>query len=83
MAWEDRTPFEAIQAQFNLSEQETIALMRSELSSKSFIRWRKRVTGRTTKHLVLNSLATNFRFKCDRQRSISLHKIDIMVKNSW
>ncbi len=74
MAWEDRTPFEAIQFQFNLKEQETIELMRRELKPQSFKRWRKRVQGRSTKHLMLRS-ETMDRFKCDRQRQITANKI--------
>ena len=51
MAWEDRTPFEAIEIQFGLSEKQVIALMRRNLKSSSYKMWRKRVTGRSTKHL--------------------------------
>ena len=50
MAWEDRTPFEAIQFQFGLKEQEVIELMRREMKASSFRMWRKRVQGRSTKH---------------------------------
>lgn len=50
MAWEDRTPFEAIEALYGLSEKDVIALMRKELKPDSFRLWRKRVTGRKTKH---------------------------------
>ncbi|MFD2532603.1 TIGR03643 family protein [Gracilimonas halophila] len=50
MAWEDRTPFDAIEFQFGLSEEETIELMRSEMKTSSFRMWRKRVSGRKTKH---------------------------------
>lgn len=50
MAWEDRTPFGAIEYQFGLSEDETIELMRSEMKISSFKMWRKRVSGRDTKH---------------------------------
>lgn len=50
MAWEDRTPFDAIEFQFGLSEDETIELMRSEMKRSSFKMWRKRVSGRDTKH---------------------------------
>ena len=50
MAWEDRTPFEAIEAQFGLTESDVIALMRSKLKGSSFRLWRKRVNGRRTKH---------------------------------
>ena len=50
MAWEDRTPFEAIKYQFNISEQQTIELMRKHMKPSSFKMWRKRVQGRKTKH---------------------------------
>ncbi len=50
MAWEDRTPFEAIQAQFNLSESEVKEIMRAHLKSGSYAVWRERVSGRKTKH---------------------------------
>jgi len=75
MAWEDRTPFEAIKAQFSLSEAEVIALMRKNLKRSSFDRWRKRVnTGVSTKHLKKRSEEIT-RFKCSRQKSISRNKI--------
>lgn len=73
MAWEDRTPFEAIKAQFNISEQEVITLMRRELKPSSFRNWRARVQGRKTKHLQLRSEEVN-RFKCSRQKAISGNK---------
>lgn len=74
MAWEDRTPFEAIHFQFGLKEQEVIELMRQCSKKSSFRLWRKRMQGRNTKHA---SLRTNDikRFKCSRQRNISLNKI--------
>lgn len=50
MAWEDRTPFDAIRFQFDLKEQEVIELMRREMKASSFRMWRKRVQGRSTKH---------------------------------
>ena len=75
MAWEDRTPFEAIQYQFGLSESEVIRLMRSELKRSSFNLWRKRVNeGVSQKHLHKRSDEIN-RFKCSRQRHISNNKI--------
>ncbi len=55
MAWEDRTPFEAIEKSFGLSESQVIQLMRHELKRGSFELWRKRVTGRATKHVALRS----------------------------
>lgn len=51
MAWEDRTPFAAIEIQFGLSEKEVISLMRKEMKPSSFKMWRKRVSGRKTKHI--------------------------------
>ena len=53
MAWEDRTPFEAIEQQFGLDEQATIALMRANMKPSSFRMWRKRMSGRTTKHKAI------------------------------
>jgi len=55
MAWEDRTPFGAIEFQFGLSEEEVIDLMRKEMKSSSFKMWRKRVTGRKPKHRNLRN----------------------------
>lgn len=55
MAWEDRTPFEAIEALYGLNQHQLIELMRKELKRGSFELWRKRTTGRTTKHLKLRS----------------------------
>ena len=65
MAWEDRTPFEAIVYQFGLSESEVIQLMRSEMKASSFRMWRKRVSGRKTKHAATSS-ADRFRASCHR-----------------
>lgn len=50
MAWEDRTPFEAIAREYDLREKNVIALMRRNLNKKTFKNWRKRVSGRTSKH---------------------------------
>lgn len=55
MAWEDRTPFEAITHQFSLNETQIIELMRSRLKPRSFRVWRERVSGRATKHIKLRS----------------------------
>ena len=74
MAWEDRTPFDAITFQFNIKEQEVIELMRKEMKPSSFRMWRARVQGRKTKH----SKNRNFeegRFKCSRQKQITHNKI--------
>lgn len=74
MAWEDRTPFEAIEYQFGLLESEVIVLMRAELLPGSFKRWRRRVSGRSTKHAA-SSPAAGYRFRCARQRAITGNKI--------
>jgi uncharacterized protein (TIGR03643 family) len=75
MAWEDRTPFEAIEFQFGLSEKNVIQLMRTNLKSKSFKLWRKRVhSGTSQKHLNKRNPEIN-RFKCSRQKQISHNKI--------
>ena len=74
MAWEDRTPFEAITFQFGISEQQTIEIMRSEMKRSSFNMWRKRVQGRATKHAKLRMDGMN-RFKCSLQRQITHNKI--------
>ena len=55
MAWEDRTPFEAIEATFGFAEPQVIQLMRRELKRSSFNLWRERVSGRVTKHVALRS----------------------------
>jgi len=65
MAWEDRTTFEAFEFQFGLSEAAVIALMRSELKSGSFRAWRKRVSGRRTKH-GSTSQSDRFRAACHK-----------------
>ena len=81
MAWEDRTPFEAINYQFSLSESEVIHLMRLQIKQSSFKLWRKRVnSGISKKHLLKRSAEIN-RFKCSRQRTISLNKISKRSKN--
>lgn len=75
MAWEDRTPFEAIKIQFDMSEQDVIGFMRKHLKRSSFELWRKRVnSGVSQKHLAKRLLGIN-RFKCSLQRNISMNKI--------
>ena len=56
MAWEDRTAFEAIEAQFGLNESAVVALMRLQMKPSSFRMWRKRMAGRATKHAALRSV---------------------------
>jgi uncharacterized protein (TIGR03643 family) len=75
MAWEDRTPFEAIKSQFDFSESDVINLMRSELKRSSFDRWRKRVhSGVSQKHLQKRVDGIT-RFRCALQRIITGNKI--------
>ena len=74
MAWEDRTPFDAILIQFGLNEEAVIKLMRSEMKPSSFKMWRSRVQRRKTKHLKRRGDNVD-RFKCSRQRGISNNKI--------
>ena len=74
MAWEDRTPFDAIESQFGLPEKEVIKLMRKELRQSSFKRWRRRVKKKKTKHTALRNYAKG-RHRSSRQRTISNNKI--------
>ena len=75
MAWEDRTPFEAIAFQFGTPESEVIKIMRNTLKRKSFNLWRKRVnSGVSKKHLRKRNPEID-RFKCSRQTTISNNKI--------
>ena len=67
MCWEDRTPFEAIKYQFGLSEEDAIKIMRRNLKPKSFKSWRKRVSGRNTKHMGLKE---STRFKSTHKRKL-------------
>ncbi len=67
MAWEDRTPFEAIHEDYGLSEKDVIKLMRSEMKASSFRMWRERVTARKTKHLSKRSFTVG-RFRCSTQK---------------
>ncbi len=74
MAWEDRTPFDAIAFQFSLPEKEVIALMRQEMKKSSFKMWRARVQGRSTKHAKKRTFSEG-RHKCSRQKQITHNKI--------
>ena len=74
MAWEDRTPFEAIEIQFGLTEADVIVLMKREMTLRNWQKWRARVQGRKTKHAALRD-GSVMRFKCDRQRQITRNRI--------
>lgn len=74
MAWEDRTPFDAIFAQFGLREADVKSLMKKELKFSSYRLWRERVENCQTKHLQKRNTAIE-RFKCTRQRLITFNKI--------
>ena len=67
MCWEDRTPFEAIDYQFGLKEEDSIKIMRQNLKPKSFKVWRERVSGRNTKHMALKD---STRFKSTHKRKL-------------
>ena len=69
MAWEDRTPFEAIKAQFGFDEKSVIRIMRSQLKRRSFELWRSRVTARCTKHQYKRP-ASVLRHHCPTQYKI-------------
>lgn len=75
MAWEDRTPFEAIKMQFDIAESQVIALMRIELKRSSFNLWRKRVNSGISQKHALKRNPDIARFKCSRQKTISMNKI--------
>ena len=66
MAWEDRTPFDAIFKQHGINEKQLLKIMRQHLNTESFKRWRKRVKGRKTKHESSKHLEDN-RFVCPTQ----------------
>ena len=75
MAWEDRTPFEAIKTQFGFSEANVIVLLRRELKRSSFNLWRKRInSGISQKHAQKRN-PDIARFKCSLQKTISSNKI--------
>jgi len=74
MAWEDRTPFEAIEFQFKLKESEVKVLMKKELKLSSYKLWRERVEKCKTKHAKKRVTAIS-RFKCSLQRTITNNKI--------
>ena len=71
MAWEDRTPFDAIELQFGLKENDVRKIMRTSLKESSFKMWRKRVTGRKTKH-IQKSESTRFKSKNQRANRVKL-----------
>lgn len=74
MAWEDRTPFEAIEFQFGLNEAQVKAFMKKQLKSSSYRLWRTRVENCKTKHAKKRSGDID-RFKCGLQRNITMNKI--------
>jgi uncharacterized protein (TIGR03643 family) len=74
MAWEDRTPFEAIEFQFGLKEKDVIRLMKDQMKLRNWKKWRARVQGRKTKHSKLRPDDVD-RFRCSRQRQISGNRI--------
>ena len=67
MAWEDRTPFDAIYQQYGLREAEVKRLMRTHMKKSSWLMWRERVNGRATKHAAKRPEGT-WRFRCATQK---------------
>lgn len=82
MAWEDRTPFEAIRQQFGLSEGQVRELMKKHLRFSSYKLWRSRVESCSTKHAFQRSTHIN-RFRSTRQRWISSNKIAKRSGGRW
>ena len=74
MAWEDRTPFDAIKVQFGLNEQDVRNLMKATLKHSSYVLWRKRGESCATKHRSKRNESIK-RFKCSRQKAISNNKV--------
>lgn len=74
MAWEDRTPFDAIERQFGVPEKDVIRLMKQEMTLRNWKKWRARVQGRNTKHEKKRVDGVE-RFKCTRQRQITKNRI--------
>lgn len=75
MAWEDKTPFKAIDVQFGLTEGDVIRLMRRQLKPSSFKMWRKRVNqGISSKHSK-KTTASGYTFRSSQQRNITGNKI--------
>ena len=68
MAWEDRTPFDAIEAQFSITHDEVIKIMRENLAKNSFNLWRKRVRGRKTKHSGLRDFKVGRHYSYDQNK---------------
>ncbi len=75
MAWEDRTPFEALEVQFSLKESEVVAIMRRELKRSSFELWRKRVHSGVSQKDLHKRVEGILKFHCSLQRTISQNKI--------
>lgn len=74
MAWEDRTPFEAIEYQFGLNEKQIIKFMQEQMHPRNWRKWRARVQGRKTKHAKLRNNEVD-RFKSSAQRQITGNRI--------
>ena len=79
MAWEDRTPFDAIAAQFGIDESGVIELMRRQLKPSSWRHWRAHVNGRATKHTAMRGFSEG-RHRSPMQKTIAHHKISKIKK---
>jgi uncharacterized protein (TIGR03643 family) len=74
MGWEDRTPFEAIEAQFGINEKQVIIIMRRNLHPRNWRKWRSHVQGRATKHLKKRNFHEG-RHRSQMHRTITLNRI--------
>jgi uncharacterized protein (TIGR03643 family) len=68
MAWEDRTPFDAIEANYGLNQNQVEDLMRKNLKKGSYTLWRKRVKGRKTKHLAFRDFEVGRHHSYDQNK---------------
>ncbi|MDG0817574.1 TIGR03643 family protein [Bdellovibrio svalbardensis] len=69
MAWEDRTAFDAIKEQFQLTPNEVVKFMRTQLDEKAYKRWRRRANEQGHLKHEMQRPFVEGRFKCRRQRS--------------
>ena len=60
LAWHDKTSFDEIKRKFNISEDKVIKIMRANLKPGSFRLWRKRVSGRRSKHQKKSEILSKF-----------------------
>ncbi len=74
MGWEDRTSFDTIEKQFDLTPNEFVRFMRTQLDKKAYDRWRKRANEQGQLKHEKNLDGKTTRFKCSRQSHDGLTK---------